>query len=148
MRKVDITQKTANFNKVRMENQKRTFFWNELEEVLTKGGISKDITMYANRYNHFDKSMIDGKTVYAFKAIPMHKHEMEQLYNVKRQTKQKWLESKKEVGTTPTITTNQAWDTLVQAGVIKTKFNINTLKAKYPKIYLECLEYELNVNKQ
>jgi hypothetical protein len=140
--------KTAAFNKVRMENQKKTFFWNELEEVLTKGGISKDITMYANRYSHFDKSVIDGKTVYAFKTAPMHKNEMEQLYNAKRQTKQKWLDSKKEVGTTPTISTDQAWDTLVNAGVIKTKFNINTLKAKYPKIYLECLEYELNVTKQ
>ena len=47
----------------------------------------------------------------------------------------------------PLISQQQAWDTLVEAGIIKTKFNLNTLKTKYPKVYLDCLEYELNPGK-
>lgn len=146
MRTANIEQKTTAFNKVRMDNQKKTFFWKELEDVLKNGGIPKDITMYANRHNHFNKEVIDGRTIYSFKAIPLHKNEMEAMYKDKQNTKKKWLNSKKEVGQ-PTISEQQAWDKLVETGVIKTKFNINTLKTKYPKVYLDCLEYELNAIK-
>lgn len=147
MRTANIEQKTAAFNKVRMDNQKKTFFWKELEEVLKDGGIPKDITMYANRHNHFNKEVIDGRTIYSFKPNPLHMSEMEIMYKDKKNTKKKWLDSKKEVGQQPVVSEQQAWDKLVETGVIKVKFNINTLKTKYPKVYLDCLEYELNVTK-
>ena len=95
MRQVNIDQKTAAFNKARVENQKKIFTGEELYAVLKKAGIPRDIADKLNKYNYFEKEVIDGKTTYAFKVNPLHRDAMESFYKEKRKAKKEWLESKK-----------------------------------------------------
>jgi len=95
MRQVNIEQKTAAFNATRVANQKKAFSSDELYAVLKKAGIPRDIADKLNKYNYFEKEVIDGKTVYSFKITPLHKDAMESFYKEKRRAKKDWLESKK-----------------------------------------------------
>lgn len=95
MRQVNIEQKTAAFNAARVANQKKAFSSDELYAVLKKAGIPRDIADKLNKYNYFEKEVIDGKTVYSFKITPLHKDAMESFYKEKRKAKKEWLESKK-----------------------------------------------------
>lgn len=149
MRRINVKEKTENFNKCRQSNQNKTFFYEEFKKLLSSIGIPTSIFDIMNKHDVFDKQIIDGRTLYSFKNEPIHTSFMERVYNEKREQVKSWNKKAKAKanGETPLITQQQAWETLLQAGVIKTKLNINTLKSKYPKVYLDCLEYELNVTK-
>lgn len=95
MRQVNIEQKTSAFNAVRVENQKKVFSSDELYAMLKKVGIPRDIADKLNKYNYFEKAVIDGKTAYSFKVTPLHRDVMESFYKEKRKAKKEWLESKK-----------------------------------------------------
>ena len=147
MKKVDIKQKTMAFNECRQKNLKKSFFIDEIRKELKEVGIPVAIFDHLNKHNVFDKQIVEGRTLYSFKDEPVHTSFMEKIYGEKRDQVRGY---RKSVGQKPEkslISQQQAWDTLVEAGIIKTKFNLNTLKTKYPKVYLDCLEYELNPGK-
>jgi len=136
MKKKDYSQLTATINKWRMENQRRTFSGKELNEQLKSLGLT---TISASNLaaKCFPWEQVGKGRLYEVPSEPIHQSIIMGLFTKKNSYK------KKEVGSTPKISEQQAWETLVNAGIIKTKFNINTLKAKYPKVYLDCLEYEV-----
>ena len=145
MKKVDIKQKTMAFNECRQRNLKKSFFIDEIKKELKEVGIPVAIFDHLNKHNIFDKQIVDGRTLYSFKDEPIHTSYMDKIYSEKRDQVRgykKPVQSEKSL-----ISQQQAWNTLVEAGIIKTKFNLNTLKTKYPKVYLDCLEYELNPGK-
>lgn len=147
MKRISTKEKAAAFNKCRQENEQKTFFYEDLKSLLKEFGIPSTIFEKLNKHGVFIKEIIDGRTLYSFPKQPLHMGMMEKIYNEKRSEVKAYAE-KKKVGNKPAlISQQQAWDTLVQAGVIRTKFNLNTLKTKYPKVYLDCLEYELNPEK-
>ena len=149
MRRVDIKEKTKAFNECRQKYENKAFGYEEIQKVLKDAGIPTLIFHMLNKHDIFYKENVDGKTLYSFKKDPLHTSFMEKIYVEKRNTVKGWNKARMGVQSTkPEISQHDAWETLVNAGVIKTKFNINTLKAKYPKIYLECIEYELDVTKQ
>lgn len=147
MKKVNIKEKTMAFNECRQKHENEAFGYEEIQKVLKDAGIPVLIFHMLNKHDVFCKENIDGRTLYSFKKDPIHTSFMERIYNEKRNAVKGWNKSKMTTQSKPEISQQDAWDTLVKAGVIKTKFNINTLKAKYPKIYLECLEYELDTSK-
>ena len=138
--KKDYVQLTATINKWRMENQKKTFSGKELNEQLKSLGLN---TIAASNLAQkcFTYEQVGKGRLYEVPSEPIHQSIVTSLFTKRNNYK------KKEVGSAPKVTEQQAWETLVNAGVIKTKFNINTLKTKYPKVYLDCLEYELNITK-
>ena len=146
MERVNIKQLCEQYNSALKQNQGKKFTSSEIKEVLKSFGISGSMI---KRIIASEKLLIPfkyegvGKGNFRGYSFPEKPRYIEWFQN--------WLyPPKKEiaVGTNPVkISEQQAWETLVNAGVIKTKFNLNTLKTKYPKIYLECLEYELNTNK-
>ena len=146
MKRVNIKEKTMAFNECRQKHENEAFGYEEIQKLLKDAGIPVLIFHMLNKHDVFCKESIDGRTLYSFKKDPIHTSFMERIYNEKRNAAKGWNKSKATTQSKP-ISQQDAWDTLVQAGVIKTKFNLNTLKAKYPKIYLECLEYELNTSK-
>lgn len=148
MKKVDIKEKTMAFNECRQKHENQAFGYEEIQKVLKDAGIPVLIFHMLNKHDVFCKESVDGRTLYSFKKDPIHTSFMERMYNEKRNTVKGWNKSRTNNQPKPQISEQQAWETLVKAGVIKTKFNLNTLKTKYPKIYLECLEYELDVTKQ
>lgn len=141
MKKKDYVQLTATINKWRMENQKKTFSGKELNEQLKSLGLTT-IAASALAAKCFPWEQVGKGRLYEIPSEPIHQSIITGLF-----TKRNSYKKKEAVGSNFKMSQQEAWNTLVQAGVIKTKFNLNTLKTKYPKIYLECLEYELNTEK-
>lgn len=136
--KKDYVQLTATINKWRMENQKKTFSGKELNEQLKSLGLST-IMASAIAQKCFTYEQVGKGRLYEVPTDPIHQSVITGLFN-----KQNRYKKKEIVGSTSKMSQQQAWDTLVKAGVIKVKFNLNTLKTKYPSVYLKCLDYELD----
>lgn len=146
MKKVDIDGKTRALNEFRMKAGNKAFTHEELKTAL--GNIlSKNNTVISAILKCFPSAVVEGrKRMYEMPKVPIHKSIIIEAYNKQTKTQSKYYHKMKDSSdNVPTSgdKTQDAWNTLIEAGVIKTKFNINLLKSKYPKIYLECIEYEL-----
>lgn len=145
MKKVNVEELTRKLNEFRMSNQNRTFTGKELNQKLMEEVGFSTIIASAIAQKYFPYEQVGKGRLYDVPEKPIYKDAIYAIFD-----KQNRRSKKQEVGSNDNIKMDQqkAWDTLVKVGVIKTKFNINTLKTRYPKIYLECLEYELDVTKQ
>lgn len=143
MERINVKLLCEQYNSALKQNQNKKFTSSEIKEVLKSFGVSGSMI---KRIIANEKLLIPfkyeggvGKGNFRGYSFPEKPRYIEWFQN--------WLYPPKKdvaIGSTPVkISEQQAWETLVQAGVIKTKFNLNTLKTKYPKIYLECLEYEI-----
>lgn len=141
MKKVNIDEKVKAINEFRVANLNKTFTGQELSKQLIGLGFSK-IVSAAVAQRCFPYEQLGKGRLYEVPKEPIYKAAISSVYNkINSYGKKKKMNS---TTSSSSITQQQAWDTLVEAGIIKTKFNLNILKSKYPKIYLECLEYELN----
>ncbi len=143
MKKNAIDGLIRKLNEFRMSNVGKTLVGSELRESLMALGFSKaeasGIAQKAFPYEQMGKNRL-----YEVPKEPIHKNVLIALNKRANDYTKKSSHNDKETPRTDSpLTQQKAWDTLVEAGIIKAKFNLNTLKAKYPKVYLECLEYEL-----
>ena len=147
MERINTKLLCEQYNSALKQNQGKKFTSSEIKKVLKSFGISgsmiKRIIANEKLLISFKYERGVGKGNFRGYSFPEKPRYIEWFQN--------WLYPPKKniaVADTPVkISEQQAWETLIQAGIIKTKFNLNTLKTKYPKIYLECLEYELNTEK-
>ena len=140
MKKANVEELTRKLNEFRMSNQNTTFTGKELNQKLMEIGFST-VMASAVAQKYFPYEQVGKGRLYGVPEKPIHKDAIYVLFDKQNRRRNK----KQEVGSNSSIKMDQqkAWDTLVEAGVIRTKFNLTTLKSKYPKIYLECLDYEL-----
>lgn len=149
MRKIDIFEKARVLNQFVESSRKlnhTTFSGSELNESLKKLGFTTMMaSAIANRCFPFEQ--VGKGRLYEVPKDPIHKSIIEELYDRQNSYSQKYHNKKKvnkeEEKSSSKPNVNEAWQTLVEAGIIKQKFNLQALKAKYPKIYLECMEYEI-----
>ena len=151
MKKVNIEEMTLKLNQFREQNVKKTLTSPELIETLHSLGFSKTVaSAIAQKCFSYELIGKDRSRLYEVPKEPIHKSILIGIYKrVNEYNNRRKSNSSKPtmVKKNPMAEQQQAWDTLVNAGVIKPKFNLTTLKTKYPKVYLDCLEYELVINK-
>ena len=151
MKKVNIEEMTLKLNQFREQNVKKTLTSPELIETLHNLGFAKTVaSAIAQKCFAYELIGKDRSRLYEVPKEPIHKSILIGIYKRMNDYNTKYRDSSPK----PTVAKDnskveqqQAWDTLVKAGVIKPKFNLTTLKTKYPKVYLDCLEYEIVVNK-
>jgi hypothetical protein len=145
MKKVNVEEKTRKLNEFRMSNLNKSFTGLELNDAITQLGFTKTMaSKIAQLCFPFEK--VGSGRLYGVPKEPIHKSFISGLYVATRKAANERNKIKAELPTkvdTKLLDKQKAWDILVEAGIIKAKFNLNTLKAKYPKVYLDCLEYEL-----
>lgn len=145
MKKVNVEERTHKLNEFRMANLNKSFTGAELNEALVALGFTKTLaSKIAQSCFPFEK--MGNNRLYSVPKEPIHKSFISGLYVATRKAaneRNKNLKAGLPTTNTKLLDQQKAWDTLVEAGVIKVKFNLTTLKTKYPKVYLDCLEYEL-----
>lgn len=147
MKKVNVDEKTRKLNEFRMNNLNKSFTGTELNDAITALGFTKTMaSKIAQSYFPFEK--VGNGRLYSVPKDPISIKFISNLYARTREAANKRNKNLKAGLPTRKVDNKlldqqKAWDTLVEAGVIKAKFNLSTLKAKYPKVYLDCLEYEL-----
>lgn len=151
-KKINIDEMTLKLNQFREQNVKKTLTSQELGESLHNLGFSKTVSSaIAQKCFSYELIGKDRSRLYEVPKEPIHKNILIGIYkrmNDYNTKSRKGISSKstaitKKSETSSPMKQQEAWNTLIEAGVIKTKFNINILKSKYPKIYLECIEYEI-----
>ena len=141
MKKVNTEELTKKLNEFRMASLNKTFTAKELQDAINLLGFTRTIAS-AIMQKVFPFEKLGMSRLYSVPKDPIHKAVVENFYKVSR-TKRNNYNHKGDDSKNSPISEQQAWETLVNAGVIRTKFNLNTLKTKYPKVYLDCLEYEI-----
>lgn len=149
MKKVNIEEMTFKLNQFREQNVKKTLTSPELIEALHNLGFAKTVaSAIAQKCFAYELIGKDRSRLYEVPKEPIHKNILIGIYKRMNDYNTK----RRDPSPKPTVAKDnskveqqQAWDTLVKAGVIKPKFNLTTLKTKYPKVYLDCLEYEIIV---
>lgn len=150
MKRVDLDELTLKLNQFRDQNKKKTYTSEELIDILHGIGFQRTAAS-AIAQKAFNYELMDGrKRLYEVPEEPIHKNIVIGVYNkissynnTRKKNKPTITVVNDSKEMTPMKKQQEAWDVLVAAGVIKTKFNLNTLKTKYPKVYLDCLEYEI-----
>lgn len=149
MKRVNLDELTLKLNQFRDKNKKKTYTSEELINILHEIGFQKTAAS-AIAQKAFNYELMDGrKRLYEVPEEPIHKnivigvYNKINSYNTTRNKKPTITVVNDSKEMTPMKKQQEAWNILVDAGVIKTKFNLNTLKTKYPKVYLDCLEYEI-----
>lgn len=146
-KKVDIyelSRKLNTFCETSLKMGKSTYSGMELNEQLVKLGFSKTIASGIAE-KCFPYEMVGKSRLYEIPDKPIHKDVIKSLYERQNNYSKKSLAKKGNIIVVPkpSSTTEDAWQILLDAGAVKRKFNLEILKSKYPKIYLECLEYEI-----
>ena len=152
MKKVNIEEMTLKLNQFRDQNVGKTLTSQELGESLYNLGFSKTVSSaIAQKCFAYELIGKDRSRLYEVPKEPIHKSILVGIYKRMNDYNAKRRDSSPKpavaVKDNSKVEQQQAWDTLVKAGVIKPKFNLTILKTKYPKVYLDCLEYEIVVNK-
>lgn len=140
--KIDIYEMSRKLNTFCESSRKmnKSYSGSELNEALTNLGFSKVIAS-AIAQKCFPFEQMGKSRLYDIPKDPIHKDVLRSLYD--RQNNYAKKSRGQETKPHSVNNTEEAWQTLLDAGVIKRKFNLETLKSKYPSIYLECLEYEI-----
>jgi len=146
-KKVDVyelSRKLNTFCETSPKMGKSTYSGAELNEQLVKLGFSKTIASGIAE-KCFPYEMVGKSRLYEIPSKPINKEMIKSLYERQNNYSKKSFAKKGHTTVVPktSSTTEDAWQTLLDAGVVKRKFNLEILKSKYPKIYLECLEYEI-----
>lgn len=142
MKKVNIDEQIKKLNEFRMTSLTKTFTGAELGEKLMNLGFNRIISS-AIAQKCFPYEKLGKGRLYEVPKEPIHKSILVGLYNRQNEYNRKIRSPKQSVIESPENKTQEAWDTLIEAGVIKPKFNLSRLKAEYPAIYLKCLDYEI-----
>ena len=137
----NLHEMTRSYNSVRLENQNKTFGSAEIHALLERIGLNKNIIgILVKKGIITSKPDVGRKRKYSFSREPLYEGDLKKCYD---EFNVKAYQRKNELKKESSISVDDAWRKLIEEGIIKPRFNINTLKAKYPKIYLECLEYEI-----
>ena len=147
MKKIDIYEmirKLNQFCELSIKMNHTSYTGAELNEALRKLGFSTIIAS-AIAQKCFPFEQIGKGRLYEVPKTPIHKNVLQSLYDRQNNYSKKCYNNKnKKTPSTPAVNkTEDAWKTLIEAGVIKTKFNLSRLKEEYPAIYLKCLDYEI-----
>ena len=140
----ELSRKLNTFCETSPKMGKSTYSGAELNEQLIKLGFSKTIASGLAE-KCFPYEMVGKSRLYEIPSKPIHKDVIVSLYERQNNYSKKSLAKKGHtiVVSKTSPTTEDAWQTLLDAGMVKRKFNLEILKSRYPKIYLECLEYEI-----
>lgn len=145
-RKVNVEEMTKKLNKFRMSNVSKNFTSKELNEALIGLGFSSAAAR-ALAQKCFNYEFVGKSRLYEIPKEPIHKVVVNSVYEKLCDYNRKFRShNKEEINVVPTqkrMTADDAWQTLIDAGLVKRKFNLELLKSKYPSIYLECLDYEV-----
>lgn len=144
MKKVNTEELTKKLNEFRMNSLNKTFTSRELQDEINRLGFTRTIASAIMQKNFPYEKMGGSTRLYSVPKEPIHKSLIESFYKSARVKRNDYNRNKNNSSDSTVISEQQAWDKLVEVGIIRTKFNLNTLKSKYPKVYLDCLEYEIN----
>lgn len=136
---INFDELVKKINEFRMSNLKKTFTRDELYESLYKLGFNKVLCHYMMKNFPFEK--MGTSKLYGIPKDPIHKSVIISTYNHISSLKKK--SNGKRVAKQSLPDENDAWQLLINKGLVKKKFNIELLKTRYPKIYLECMSYEV-----
>lgn len=143
MKKLNYLELTERFNRFRMEHQSRTYTREEILKELDNLGIKSAIAnrMLAKAYIPSEK--VGKAKLYSFSRDPLHKSQLEALYNEKNtQTYERYKRSHQKQ-----LTSEEAAIELLQSQGYQVRkvvgFNLEKFKAENPVLYKKYLKYEI-----
>lgn len=142
MKKIDIKELTAKLNNFISENKGKTFSGNDLCLEMMALGFSESMarTIQSQIFKYQKNGL--GR-IYTINQTPVYIGVLEKFFKERNNKAMKSYYNKKGDSSQPPMKEEEAWQVLVEKGLVKRIFDINMLKAKYPSIYLECLRYEV-----
>ena len=138
----ELIQKLNQFCESSIKMNKSSYTGAELNEELRKLGFTTTIAS-AIAQKCFPYEQVGKGRLYEVPTTPIHKNILQSLYDRQNNYMKKHRNKESKTTSTEETSVDKAWETLVNAGVIKTKFNLSRLKEQYPSIYLKCLDYEI-----
>lgn len=138
----ELIQKLNQFCESSIKMNKSSYTGAELNGELRKLGFTTTIAS-AIAQKCFPYEQVGKGRLYEVPKNPIHKNILQSLYDRQNGYNKKHRNKESKTTSTEEPTVDRAWETLVNAGVIKTKFNLSRLKEQYPTIYLKCLDYEV-----
>lgn len=144
MKKVNIEELTAKFNTCRMGNQGKSYTNQEMYGLLSEMGFNKAVIskMISKGYLSFEK--LGTTRLYSFQSTPLHKNQIEGLYNIFRNRAKHYNKMMAEKNT-EIIEENAAIEALQKRGYVIRKpvgFDLEALKQDLPHIYKKYVKYE------
>lgn len=142
MKKIDIKELTAKLNSFIAENKGKTFSGNDLCLEMMTLGFSE--TMARKIQSQIFKYQKNGLgRIYTINQSPVYIGVLEKFFKERNNKAMKSYYNRKGSDTPTPMKEEDAWQILIEKGLVKRIFDINLLKSKYPNIYLECLRYEV-----
>lgn len=138
MRK-NVEELTAEFNRLRMENQGRTFSSKHIYTVLQTIGINKNIAarLCAKGYiESYSKPGTINEREYHFSAAPLHKQQLKNLYD---EYNARHYKKKTKLNIEPSIATLKAAGYQIQKPI---GFDIEKFQKDHPELYMQYQRYE------
>ena len=145
--KVDLKEKTRILNEFIQKNQGRIMTTQEIKNTL-KELLTKNDSIIVKILHNFPCEITGNSKVYEIPKTPIYMGVIEKAYEAQRAATRKSM-NKKKIGIVsdqkPSHITNEedAWQVLIDKGLVKRKLDVGLLKSKYPSVYLECLSYEI-----
>ena len=144
MRKVNIEELTTKFNTCRMNNQGKSYTNQEVYDLLFGMGFNKSIIskMISKGYLSFEK--LGNTRLYSFQSTPLHKNQIEGLYNIFRNRAKHYHEMAVERNSV-IIEESAAIEALQKKGYMIRKpvgFDLEALQREMPHIYKKYIKYE------
>lgn len=141
MKRINFDEKISAFNKCRIENQNKTFFYQELLNLLHTIGINRGIGVSIIKHGYVNKEKIGNKNIYSFSSTPLHIEQLRSLY--KELSSYKCQQYKKSTGIN---FENEAISLLQGKGYQIRKlvgFDEQKFAKENPTLYAKYLVYEL-----
>ena len=146
MKKVDIKEKARLLNDFIQKNQGRVMSTQEIKSAL-KSLLTKNDNIIVKVLHSFPCEVMGSSKMYEIPKTPIYMGVIEKAYQAQRAASRKSA-NKKKIGIVsdqkPSVNNAEdAWQVLIDKGLVKRKLDVGLLKSKYPSVYLECLSYEI-----
>jgi len=145
MKRVDFKEKARLLNDFIQKNQGKVMSTQEIKEAL-KSLLTKNDSIIGKVLHSFPCEIMGNSKMYEIPKTPIYMGVIEKAYEAQRAATRKSM-NKKKIGVVPeqkpSIHEEDAWQVLIDKGLVKRKLDVGLLKSKYPSVYLECLTYEI-----
>ena len=147
MKKIDIKELTSKLNNFISQNKGKSFTGNDLCLEMMAIGFSETMarTIQSQIFD-YEKNGFGRLYKIASNQAPIYIGVIEKFFKERNNKAMKSYYDRKGSDSSspqPPMKEEDAWQILIEKGLVKRIFDINMLKAKYPNIYLECLRYEI-----
>lgn len=146
MKKIDVKELTSKLNNFISQNKGKSFTGNDLCLEMMAVDFSETMarTIQSQIFD-YEKKGFGRLYKIASNQAPIYIGVIEKFFKERNNKAMKsYYDRKGSVySSTQAPSEEEAWQILIDKGLVKKIFDINILKAKYPSIYLECLRYEI-----